>query len=837
MFIKSSTPKSGPLSSGLVAIGFVVGTLAGTSASYSADTVISTPQTFAEVLTEDGTVTVTSTGSITVDPGTVAIDAAGFNSVITLFGPVSAIGDLPASPPLTTIFQNGDTFNTLIVHQGGDIFATIPGTIFGTINVIAVDQLTTAGANTVELENATINVTTNDEDGIGIRQENTIGDNMVQFGTNGSIIINSDENSAAIEQAQVPGSTGNSSIVLGAGSRIQMESLETTRAMQQFTFGTGDTTIAIGDDARIDMTGRFGQAQGITQVSIGGSASTTIGSGAVINITGGSTAWGMIQLSNANDFALGANSIVNVTSTTADASGFQQGSLSGDSTSTIGANSQINIRAAGNALGLLSNPDGTSSSLTLEQGTSVFVSGDTAQGIEIIADGFDLRNSGDRIIATSTNAIQESFGVRMTGDGNTFVNHGTVFADLAAGSHAILMNGNNSMLSLLTYPVIQGQITFGDGGGTFGTGNTLTIGNGFDAVFTVGAGAGPNDLTVLGQGQPLFVNQIGPNLFQVISMGGGEALRVSRTSSIRMSEDLVRFLQQHINTRNIQNRQFLYQDNGMLQDFWFDASGFGQHSTGGRTYAHALGAFTIGYDRAFEDNGLGGIYGGYSIGSVTTGNHDWDNQLQTAYAGIYYDRSFDRIVTGLNLLGGISWDDTKRSYLDNTVPGGIANTESNGTGFLISPEITAGYEIPYRDLLVLPTISGRYTFFHQASYNEGGTNGFTLSDLNRQQINIRLELTGVRFRPLNENGRGWNTSLRGGLDVYANWGDDIDASIGTNTIQYDLEEDDSGVRPFVGADVEFQVNERAKLDFGAEGAYDTVRAVFGSINAGFSVLF
>ncbi len=164
------------------------------------------------------------------------------------------------------------------------------------------------------------------------------------------------------------------------------------------------------------------------------------------------------------------------------------------------------------------------------------------------------------------------------------MNHGTVFADLAEDSYALLMTGNNNMLSLLTYPVIQGQISFSNESGSgFGTGNTLLVGSGFDAVFTVGAN--PDELTVLGQGQPLFVNQSGINQLQVISMSSQDLFR---SSSSRMANDLVRFVHQHINTRAIQNRTFLYQDNGLLQDFWFDASGFGQHSTSGANYSHAL---------------------------------------------------------------------------------------------------------------------------------------------------------------------------------------------------------------------------------------------------------
>ncbi len=93
------------------------------------------------------------------------------------------------------------------------------------------------------------------------------------------------------------------------------------------------------------------------------------------------------------------------------------------------------------------------------------------------------------------------------------------------------------------------------------------------------------------------------------------------------------------------------------------------------------------------------------------------------------------------------------------------------------------------------------------------------------------------FNTFNQMSDRWNAALRGGLDIYANWGDDVDAAIGPTPIPYFQDDNDAGVRPFIGADVEFSLNERAKLDFGAEGAYDTINAVFGSINAGFSVLF
>ncbi|GHB46006.1 hypothetical protein GCM10007094_39140 [Pseudovibrio japonicus] len=420
----------------------------------------------------------------------------------------------------------------------------------------------------------------------------------------------------------------------------------------------------------------------------------------------------------------------------------------------------------------------------------------------------------------------------MNGDHNNFVNYGSVFADLAPDSHAIMMNGNHNSLSLLAYPVIQGQITFGDGVGTFGTDNTLTIGSGFDAAFTIDAD--PHELTVLGQGQPLAVNQIAPYQVKVVTLDSDGFFRAS---SVRMTDDLIRYLQQEIYTRELKNRQFLYQDNGLIQDFWFDASGFGQASTTGRAYSHFLGAFTIGYDRAFEDNALGGIYAGYSIGAVNAGNRNWDNTLQTAYAGIYYDRVFNRILTGINLLGGINWDDVSRTYLDNTAPGGVVKGDDNGVGFLISPELTIGYEVPWRQYLIVPSAGVRYSLFHQDSYSESGVNGLRLDSRNHQQINVRLQLAGIGFNALNQDSNYWNTTLRAGLDIYGNWGDDIDARVMGFDVPYHENLNDGGVRPFIGADVDYQVTDRATLDFGVEGAYDSIDAVFGSINAGFSVLF
>ena len=800
-----------------------------------AQTVISTPVTSTVLVPVDGgTVTVTSTGSISVSPGTLAIDANGFNSTITLSGPVSVSN--PATAIINGVLQDGNTFNTLIVGLGGDITASgdASSIIFG------VNQTTSSGTNSVDLEEATISVTNTDLNAIGIRQVNTSGDNSVQFGTNGRLSVDTTVTDFEITGILQLNDTGDSDIVFAAGAEIDAISANISReafGIRQNTTGSGDVTSVFGANVQISASAAV-FASGIEQTSDDGMVSATFGANGVITATG-AFPLGVRQRAPDARFELGEGSIINVNAGLT-ARGIAQEFIGGSPQTSqilLKANSLVNVVSSGSAaVGITSFARGPGPSfLTLEPGAEVFASSsNSTTAVQLSGDNFQMVNSG-RITATSTNATPNSRGVFVNGDSNSLVNHGAIIADLADTSSSIRVLGDDNMVSLLTFPVIQGRIVFD------GLTNTLLIGSGFDAVYTVAADL--DELTIQGQGQTLIVKEIGPNLYQVITVGAeGDGNDTSfdglfRSSSIRMSDDLVRFLQQHINTRSIQNRQFLYQDNGLLQDFWFDASGFGQHSTTGSAYSHGLGAFTIGYDRALEDNGLGGIYGGYSIGSVNTGNPTWENMLQTAYAGAYYDRNFNRILTGINLLGGFNWDDAKRRYMDNMAPGGIVTGKNNGTGFLISPEVSVGYEIPYRSLSIIPSVSGRYTYLHQGSYNEGIADGLTLSQLNRHQMNIRLELTGVGFNALNQDATRWSTILRGGLDVYANWHNDVRATVAGVSVPYTLDDNPVGIRPFVGADVEYRLTDRARLDFGLEGAYDTIDAVFGSINAGFSVLF
>ncbi len=186
MFRKPVTRTNYLCSMVLAIISIVAVTLVGTSAPVSAQTVISAPQNTPVTLGADGTVTVTDTGSITVNnPDTVAIDSGGFNSEVTLFGPVSATNNVPA-PSVNTILQEGDAFNTLIVRQGGDISAS---DTTNAANVRGVYQNDLTATHTVDLENAQITVTSTSATTRGIEQIGGTGATLVQFGSNGRLSV------------------------------------------------------------------------------------------------------------------------------------------------------------------------------------------------------------------------------------------------------------------------------------------------------------------------------------------------------------------------------------------------------------------------------------------------------------------------------------------------------------------------------------------------------------------------------------------------------------------------------------------------------------------------
>ncbi len=225
----------------------------------------------------------------------------------------------------------------------------------------------------------------------------------------------------------------------------------------QFGIDSGDLTSEFGSDTRITVNSTD-DAIAILQDTAFGFARTSLGAGTHINATGGGFAAGVLQMSTDNRFVLGENSTINVRA------GIVGFGLLQDITATpatnrtiIGANSRIDVVAADFAAGIFSEAEGTTSSfLTVEQGAEISATADEAVGVDIDADNFKVQNRG-RITATSTDFPRRSFGVRTFGEGNNFENHGSVFADLAPTSYAILMTGNNNMLSLLTYPVIQGR--------------------------------------------------------------------------------------------------------------------------------------------------------------------------------------------------------------------------------------------------------------------------------------------------------------------------------------------------------------------------------------------
>ncbi len=220
--------------------------------------------------------------------------------------------------------------------------------------------------------NSRISVTAG-TDAFGIQQETDTGTNTIQFGPNGQISTSADTEAFGIEQTN---DTGDSHAVFGSGTKLNVFSATFDAfALSQRHTTSGDLTSVFGTGARITVGGN--EAKFINQRTPDGSASANIGAGAQINVTGVGVAIAVDQVSDANTFILGENSVINVEAGSI-SFGLSQDSLNPTATNKIiiGANSRINVSGAGDSFGIASEADGAlSSSIIVNKGAEINASG------------------------------------------------------------------------------------------------------------------------------------------------------------------------------------------------------------------------------------------------------------------------------------------------------------------------------------------------------------------------------------------------------------------------------------------------------------------------------
>ena len=451
-----------------------------------------------------------------------------------------------------------------------------------------------------------------------------------------------------------------------------------------------------------------------------------------------------------------------------------------------------------------------------------------ARGIHFEVNDGKITNTG--FISATANAVsaggeaeQEAFGVYIEGDNNKLENSGTIFADLGDANAAIYVEGDDGEVSLLNGSLIQGRIVID------GDDNTLKVGDGYDAVWTITGDM--DEITIVDDGQTRF--EVGNKVVTLSS----DNIAAAQAASSQLALDLTRSLAQTIESRQAVNQTCKPEGKPCQTGAWMNANAFGHDALKDQDHDRTTATLTFGYDRALGETGFGGIYAGYASGRVYASQSSWDNESQTGYVGGYYNRTFGNLVTALNVVGGVSWNESTQTYLDNTVLGGIAHTDTQSENYFASKSATLGYEFGIGNGTLTPSLTGRYTFARLNGASEDAIAGLKMNNQNVHDLNARIQLAYSRFGKDEETGTSWNFRLRGGVDLYRTWGDDVGFDLGDDLVTLASYDDTSGSRPFIGVDVDFQLNDKVNLDFGFEAAYDSVEAISGQGRLGLAMKF
>ncbi|MTI16220.1 autotransporter domain-containing protein [Rhodobacteraceae bacterium RKSG542] len=429
--------------------------------------------------------------------------------------------------------------------------------------------------------------------------------------------------------------------------------------------------------------------------------------------------------------------------------------------------------------------------------------------IEAEVDGINMAGPLGEVY-NSGSIHAKNAGISVSGDSARVVNSGRVFVDNHLVNAAIEFRdlSADAYLALNAGSHIQGRIEF------TGTNNTLHMGSGWDTMMTITGDMA--EVNVTGDGQKVVVDGQ-----RVISVDGDGAAATA-INAARLRAELTGAVQQDINSR-IEAAQrcedgTTYCRNG----WWINSRVAAQDGTSDNPYSHVMSINTVGIDAALDQGGMAGLLGGISFSRSEVLAENGETEATTAYFGGYYSRMFGPAFANLSLVGGYMWQDNARVFYDNTVLGGIVQSDDQTIGStFVTPAFTLGYRTDVsQGFTLVPTIGARYTYSARKGYKEAVNSNITVDAQQEHRVDVRAQLA-MDWNGYESGDFGkWNARLRGGVDLYKS------TTVGEGSTAYGTalavsDQSDSGVRPFFGFDIFYDLGERLDVSLGVEAAYDT----------------
>jgi hypothetical protein len=440
-----------------------------------------------EVLDGDDTITVTNTGSVSIQEDRESgLSALGDNNVLVNSGDVSTFGfvshGLSAVGNFNALTNYGDVSTNDFSSDG--LYAE------GNFNALTNygDVSTTASSSDGLHAKGDFNTITNSENGV----VSAIGGSSAGLfaGTH-----NTGDNNTLVNRGIII-TDGGSGHAMHAG-------------------GSYNTLTNSGDINVNEKLGGSGHGMFGGEVR-GGDFNIVTNTGSIT--TNGGSGHGMTAGGSYNTLTNSGDIIVNET-LGGSGHGISGGTFAGVfNTLTNSGNIRVN-GGAGNGMSAI----GDSHVLTNSGNISVNELGMTyGQGLDVRGNFNTLINSGNITVAG-----QASDGLKAYGDSNTITNSGTVLSELA---YIVSMTGKDATLNLLSGSVLSGKVHFSD----LDTA-TLNFGSGLNTAVTLSSTIQPSDFTITAPGPYTVVD----DTVYVADLGDAAAQNRVNTVATRMIHDAV----------------------------------------------------------------------------------------------------------------------------------------------------------------------------------------------------------------------------------------------------------------------------------------------------------
>jgi hypothetical protein len=401
-------------------------------------------------------------------------------------------------------------------------------------------------------------------------------------------------------------------------------------------------------------------------------------------------------------------------------------------------------------------------------------------GFGVILDGPNgvFANSG---AVETSDVISSAILIGDNGDGVRVTNAGRIISPLDNSAEAIGigLGAYGVTLNLLAGGLVQGAINFG------GTNGTINIGPGLNTALTF-------------------------NLFNTVTLNTGNSpyatsgglLAVVDTTGFAANDDMLSDLTGSIaNSIDNQISNALRGRKAWMRGF----SGYRAVSADDQWigFENLFGGVMVGIEDDSRYASRGGLFFGTSRGVFETDTKSQKIESADYFGGLYGNFKGRNSFANLALTVGRSHFESERRVANNFVTGGIEHAAADYDGTFISPQLKVGTEMALSNVMLRPSLRGRYAHIQLDANSESGSAAdLSVSERYVSMFGLRGELAFVSYPITLLNGT-LQYSFRVGVDGSIRNNPDVNGSLLGQPIALAAGGKNRFIQGYVGFDTQY----------------------------------